>query len=920
MDFLEKKNYSPYILTFITISLVLTITGIFLAYRFNTIKTQELHQSTKTDLERIIDYNKIHRQKLEEDILISGRIITELITSNNEIYQSSNDSTLKEAIDIETGRNIEIYVPKHYFNTKDISDIKQFIDKIGRVSGSAVAIWQETKQGYLKVAATRMSIGEQETRGDFIYKISTIVQTVEKENRYTKTEISGMNITEQVYFPISIGETGKIIVQVSLSDNVTVFLNKFFSANKNTSVIPFFLNSKAIPIVQTDFPKEIYNTSLFKKMVLKNENINTLEVSESDSQGKLPSGIVIFHKDIKTNTFIGYFISDKETRKELRAHKILISILLFSSGLIIFIIIIFSRRSEENYNNYVVKNIEELSKGDYLSISKNIKSGPMGTVARFANIIAEQAKKASDVLKNIRNENYENIFEYVHRHDSLKHEILDLQAKFAEEKKTTNEKINKEKLERIINTGIERVTEILQLSDDLQTMSDNIISEVIKYLNVSQGGLFFINREDPDNPILELKSSFAYSKKRLSVKTLPIDYGLTGRSILEQQSIYLTEIPVDYTELISGFGESPPKYIAIVPLIFNNKVYGVIEIASLFEIEPYKIEFLEKIGQSISSTYNNFSINLITEKLLGRSREQSQAMIEKDLDMQKRIESLNKYRKYTDVKVFEVENILSSIYAGTLVVEYTTDGKIVSSNTNFVSMLNAKGEELIGKEYREISEYADADLSYTDFLKRLTKGVMQNYVAKFLYKNKQAVWLSQTFNPVFDKKGKVYRILSISIDITDRVNEKESLVHREKEIKEKERFIDRKLEETEKVWDTSKRTKIMMDKILSVVDDIFIRIDYDLEGNILEINDKAKELLKYKYNEMKGHKLSEFLIEDDKINYEKIINKTLKGTAVNQTVTFIAKDDTLKRVLHICSPLRSEDDIIEKIFSVSIQI
>src|SRR6056297_3621270 len=99
-----------------------------------------------------------------------------------------------------------------------------------------------------------------------------------------------------------------------------------------------------------------------------------------------------------------------------------------------------------------------------------------------------------------------------------------------------------------------------------------------------------MEEDDEGNNFLNLKSAFAFDRKKFMERKIPLGDGLVGTCAIEKQSIYMTDIPEDYMEVTSGLGDSNPDCLLIVPLKIEEEVMGVVEIASLKKFEDYQIE------------------------------------------------------------------------------------------------------------------------------------------------------------------------------------------------------------------------------------------------------------------------------------------------------------------------------------------
>jgi HAMP domain-containing protein len=176
--------------------------------------------------------------------------------------------------------------------------------------------------------------------------------------------------------------------------------------------------------------------------------------------------------------------------------------------------------------------------------------------------------------------------------------------------------------------------------DSLEELGQKLLAAVVKYLKVNQGGLFILNDDAAEDVHLELVACYAWGKRKFVQKRIAPGEGLTGQTWIEGEKIYLTEIPADYVRITSGLGESTPTAILILPLRFNNKIYGILELASFAPIEPHQIALLEKVAESVASSVATIKINQQTKVLLQQSQEQSDRMHAQEEMMRQNMEEI----------------------------------------------------------------------------------------------------------------------------------------------------------------------------------------------------------------------------------------------------------------------------------------
>jgi len=232
--------------------------------------------------------------------------------------------------------------------------------------------------------------------------------------------------------------------------------------------------------------------------------------------------------------------------------------------------------------------------------------------------------------------------------EEKKKEIED-QNKALKEKQAEDDKRNWS------SEGMARFSDYLREdTDNLEKFCVRIITHLTKFIGANIGGLFIKNDDDGKNIFFELIGAVAYDKKKIFNKKANIGEGLIGACAFDQKTIYYTEIPQDYIKIASGLGETPPKSLLIVPCIFNEEVYGIIELASINEIEEYKIRFVEELGEKIASTISIVKNNERMSKLLEQSKEQANELITSEEELRQNLEEMRATQEQSDKREKEL--------------------------------------------------------------------------------------------------------------------------------------------------------------------------------------------------------------------------------------------------------------------------
>lgn len=306
--------------------------------------------------------------------------------------------------------------------------------------------------------------------------------------------------------------------------------------------------------------------------------------------------------------------------------------------------------------------LKDISKGEINMDNKlDVESdNQLGQMSQSVNVLMDELNKKAHFSKLIGEGNLEADFEVAGENDMLGHSLLEMRNSLKEAEKDSSRR-------RWSNEGLAKFAEILQSeAANLDALCNDIISNLVRYMDINQGGIFLINDEDENDKFIELKGAYAYDRKKWMDKRIELEEGLVAQAMLEQKYIYLKEVPEDYINITSGLGEAKPNVVLIIPLLLNGEVFGALELVSFKEIEDYQIQFLEKLAENIASTVSSAKINYTTKRLLEQSKLQAEELKGQEEEMRQNMEELQatqeemirKEQEYVD-KIQKLEDQLS---------------------------------------------------------------------------------------------------------------------------------------------------------------------------------------------------------------------------------------------------------------------
>ena len=290
------------------------------------------------------------------------------------------------------------------------------------------------------------------------------------------------------------------------------------------------------------------------------------------------------------------------------------------------------------YMTKPIKKVQEIaaviSAGDFTAKLEIESADEIGQVANSINILIDNIVKASEFANCIGNNQLDVAYTALGEKDTLGNSLLVMRENLVHV-------ADKENKRNWINEGLAKFTDIIRDVENVELFYHNVLSNLIRYIHANQGYLYVINEEGQE-PFMEIKAVYAYGKQRYLEEKSKIFYqqGLVGQAWFDKEPLFFTEIPTDFVNITSGMGEATPTCIYIVPLIINEQVQGVIEIASFEKLESHKIEFVNKLSETIASTVSNVKTNERTKYLLEQSQQQTEEMLSQEEEMRQNMEEM----------------------------------------------------------------------------------------------------------------------------------------------------------------------------------------------------------------------------------------------------------------------------------------
>ena len=204
-----------------------------------------------------------------------------------------------------------------------------------------------------------------------------------------------------------------------------------------------------------------------------------------------------------------------------------------------------------------------------------------------------------------------------------------------------------------LKTNLARFTGMLQGQRDLVTVGRMLLSELAPLVNAHQGVIYQMEGEKSGG--LVLLSGFADDSENGHSGRLQLSEGLVGQCAADKRRMLIMDVPADAVPIRSGLFHAVPKNVIVLPVLFEDRVKAVIELASLSSFTDLQLAFLEQLTASIGIVLNGIEATMQTESLLKQSQQLAAELQTQQKELQQTNEQLAQKAQQLAEQNVEVE-------------------------------------------------------------------------------------------------------------------------------------------------------------------------------------------------------------------------------------------------------------------------
>lgn len=310
-------------------------------------------------------------------------------------------------------------------------------------------------------------------------------------------------------------------------------------------------------------------------------------------------------------------------------------------------------------------------------IASGISRSIVRTITEVTQTIKEMAATKGDFTRRI--------------HVSSNDEINDL----AEATNILLESVEKREW---LQSNIAEIVTKYQGVSAITKLAEIFLSEVAQKTQASLGA-FYVREVTEEQVHFVKKAAFADGDDRVGIESFKMGQGLIGQCALEKRILFYDNIPQDYRLIRTGLGEVRPQNILLIPIIFENEVIAVVEIATMTKFSELQQELVQQVTETFGLTVNSVLGRMEIVRLLNESRAmteelqvQSEELQTQSEELQMQTEELTMINEQLEERTKEAESKSKELERAKKELEESAEQLILNSNYKSEFLANMSHE------------------------------------------------------------------------------------------------------------------------------------------------------------------------------------------------------------------------------------
>ena len=204
-----------------------------------------------------------------------------------------------------------------------------------------------------------------------------------------------------------------------------------------------------------------------------------------------------------------------------------------------------------------------------------------------------------------------------------------------------------------LKTNLAKFTNMLQGQRDLASVGRLLLTELTPLVEAQLGVIYQVDGEASES--LTLLAAYADDGANGHPLRLKFGEGLVGQCAADRRSRLIKQMPAHAISIGSALFKVVPQNVIVLPILFENQVKAVIELATVTSFTDLQVAFLEQLTDSIGIVLNSIEATMQTEALLKQSQQLAGELQAQQTELQQTNEQLGQKAQQLAERNVEVE-------------------------------------------------------------------------------------------------------------------------------------------------------------------------------------------------------------------------------------------------------------------------
>ena len=204
-----------------------------------------------------------------------------------------------------------------------------------------------------------------------------------------------------------------------------------------------------------------------------------------------------------------------------------------------------------------------------------------------------------------------------------------------------------------LKTNLAKFTNMLQGQRDLASVGRLLLTELTPLVEAQLGVIYQVDGETIES--LTLLAAYADDGANGHPPRLKFGEGLVGQCAADRRSRLIKQMPAHAISIGSALFKVVPQNVIVLPILFENQVKAVIELATVTSFTDLQVAFLEQLTDGIGIVLNSIEATMQTEALLKQSQQLAGELQAQQTELQQTNEQLGQKAQQLAERNVEVE-------------------------------------------------------------------------------------------------------------------------------------------------------------------------------------------------------------------------------------------------------------------------